>query len=194
MQDRGGDAAATHTCVGLAPWARLHTVAQGSPCKGGTIPRNTHHRWRSSAEQSDKKHQKIFFLCWSRRRWGGFEGGEEEVRPCCSSSPPSLIQPSTKGWTLDKKKEEKKVDSVKSPAELKTALDILYDILIDALDHIAECKAYLQHRDETRYNTAAFIIRPDRPPERITVEVMRKIDAMREGESGDGVQSTDSTE
>ena len=86
------------------------------------------------------------------------------------------------------------VDSVKSPAELKTALDILYDILIDALDHVAECKAYLQHRDETRYSTAAFIIRPDRPPERITVEVLRKIDALTEEGNGDAVQNTDPTE
>ncbi len=83
------------------------------------------------------------------------------------------------------------VETVKSPAELKTTLDVLYDILIDALDHIADCKAYLQHRDETRYATAAFIVRPDRPPERITVEVMRKIDSLREEATADGVQTAD---
>ena len=86
------------------------------------------------------------------------------------------------------------VDSVKSPAELKTTLDILYDILIDALDHIAECKAYLQYRDETRYTTAAFLIRPDRPPERITVEVMRKLDDLREEVTDNGLQAAETAE
>lgn len=83
------------------------------------------------------------------------------------------------------------MDAVKSPAELRTTLDILYDILIDALDHIAECKAYLQNRDETRYNTVAFLVRPDRPPERITVEVMRKLDTLREEANSDGLETAD---
>lgn len=86
------------------------------------------------------------------------------------------------------------MDSVKSPAELKTTLDILYDILIDALDHIAECKAYLQHRDQTRYTTAAFLVRPDRPPERITVEVMRKLDSLREEATADGLHAANPAE
>lgn len=86
------------------------------------------------------------------------------------------------------------MDSVKSPAELKTTLDVLYDILIDALDHIADAKAYLQHRDQTRYTTAAFIVRPDRPPERITVEVMRKIDEMREEATDNGLHAADPAE
>lgn len=86
------------------------------------------------------------------------------------------------------------MDSVKSPAELKTTLDTLYDILIDALDHIAECKAYLQYRDETRYTTAAFLVRPDRPPERITVEVMRKLDSLQEEVTDNGLHAADSAE
>lgn len=86
------------------------------------------------------------------------------------------------------------MDSVKSPTELKTTLDILYDILIDALDHIADCKAYLQHRDESRYTTAAFIVRPDRPPERITVEVMRKLDSLREEANNNGLHAADTAE
>lgn len=83
------------------------------------------------------------------------------------------------------------MDSVKSPAELKATLNILYDILIDAIDHIVECKAYLQHRDETRYTTAAFLVRPDRPPERITVEVMRKLDSLREEAADNGLHATE---
>ena len=86
------------------------------------------------------------------------------------------------------------MNSVKSPAELKTTLDILYDILIDALDHIAECKAYLQHRDGTRYNTVAYLVRPDRPPERLTVEVMQKLDSIREEAAETGIHTTDSAE
>ena len=86
------------------------------------------------------------------------------------------------------------MDSVKSPAELKTTLDILYDILIDALDHIAEARAYLHNRDQTRYTTAAFLVRPDRPPERITVEVMRKLDDLREEAENDGVPTADTAE
>lgn len=86
------------------------------------------------------------------------------------------------------------MDSVKSPTELRTTLDILYDILIDALDHIVECKAYLQHRDQTRYDTVAFLVRPDRPPERITVEVMRKLDSLREEATDNGLHAADSAE
>lgn len=86
------------------------------------------------------------------------------------------------------------MDSVKSPAELKVTLDILYDILIDALDHIAECRTYLQYRDETRYTTAAFLVRPDRPPERITVEVMRKLDDLREEATENGLHAADPAE
>lgn len=121
----------------------------------------------------------------------------EGRRRCDPVAPPPLPHRFTQAQKpryADKKKEEKKVDSVKSPAELKTTLDILYDILIDALDHIAECKAYLQNRDETRYTTAAFLVRPDRPPERITVEVMRKIDDLREEANGNGLHAADSAE
>ena len=86
------------------------------------------------------------------------------------------------------------MDSVKSPAELKVALSVLYDILIDAIDHITECRTYLQHRDETRYTTAAYLVRPDRPPERITVEVMRKLDGLREEVADNGLHATDTAQ
>lgn len=86
------------------------------------------------------------------------------------------------------------MDSVKSPAELKESLSVLYDILIDALDLIAEARAYLQNRDQTRYTTAAFLVRPDRPPERITVEVMRKLDDLREEAENDGLPTAETAE
>ena len=83
---------------------------------------------------------------------------------------------------------------MKSPAELKESLSVLYDILIDALDLIAEAKTYLHNRDQTRYTTAAFLVRPDRPPERITVEVMRKLDDLREEEQSNGLHAADPAE
>ena len=88
---------------------------------------------------------------------------------------PSLIDSaSTKGGGIDRKKEEKRVESVKSPSALRESLYVLSDILQDALDIIIEAKHYLEHKDESAPNGAyAYILRPDAPPERVPLHIIK---------------------
>lgn len=66
------------------------------------------------------------------------------------------------------------VESVKSPSALRESLCILNDILLDALDTVTEAKHYLDHRDESAPNGAfAYIIRPDAPPEKVPLHIIK---------------------
>ncbi len=89
---------------------------------------------------------------------------------------PSLVGSAcTKAGGIDRKKEEKTVNSVKSPTAMKESLQILYDILIDAIDLIVECKQYLTYRDGSDASGYAYILRPNAPPEKVPLRIVRAI-------------------
>ena len=66
------------------------------------------------------------------------------------------------------------MNCVQSPRALDEALDRLWDLFLDGQDLIAECRAYLRHKDPTHRKGVAFIVRPDRPPEAIDLDILAK--------------------
>lgn len=74
------------------------------------------------------------------------------------------------------------MDKVESPLALGESLDRLWDLLIDAQDLIAECRAYLRHKDPTHRKGVAFLVRPDHPPEVVDLDILSRYERDRKGE------------
>lgn len=68
------------------------------------------------------------------------------------------------------------MESVKSPAALEESLCVLSDILLDALDIVTEAKEYFKHKDPSADPSGyAYIIRPDKAPEKVPLRIIRMI-------------------
>lgn len=87
------------------------------------------------------------------------------------------------------------METVKSPSALRESLFVLSDILQDALDIITEAKHYLDHKDESAPNGAfAYILRPDAPPEKVPLHIIKAARDHIEEAMCDTVQGTDAAE
>lgn len=83
------------------------------------------------------------------------------------------------------------METVKSPAQLAECLTMLSNILCDAMDIITEAECYLRHSAPTTTDSYCILVRPDGPPERVPVSIIKAISKTREEANNDGVQGTD---